>query len=126
MKIRLKLFVVLGLGILGTWGGLFLNQSIVPNHVFAQNQTKEEILKQISQLAKKTGSYHAEVTTVEEREGKPRVTKGKAMFKWPNLSWRESRRSRDDKLIGLSVSNGKIKPCPPLPRSFVSRSMVTA
>ena len=109
MKIRMKLFVALGLGILVAWGMLFLNQSIVPNHVLAQNQTKEEIFNHISQLAKKTDSYHAEVTTVEEREGKPQVTKGKAMFKWPNMSWRESRRSRDHKLIGLSVSNGKIK-----------------
>ena len=76
--------------------------------VFAQDQTTIKILNHISQLAEETGSYHAETILVIEREGKRRVTKGMAKFKWPNMSWREIR-EEDGTLIGLIISNEKIK-----------------
>ena len=109
MKSRVKLFVVRGLGIIVTCLLLVLSKPNDSNLVLAQNQTKGEILQHIALLGEETVSYRAEVTTVEEREGNPRVTTGMAMYKWPNMSWRESRSSRDNKLIGISVSNGKIE-----------------
>lgn len=109
VKIKHQAFVLLVLGPFAFWGMVPFSLSLSENLVFAQDRTTKEILNHISQLAEETGSYHAETIIVIEREGKRRVTKGAAKFKWPNMSWREIRKAEDGTLMGLVISNGRIK-----------------
>ena len=76
--------------------------------VLAQDQQTKDILEHVEELWRETGSYHAETLTVIEKEGNRKVTKRKAKFKWPNMSWREIRKE-NGRLMGLVISNGKIK-----------------
>ena len=110
MKIRYQLITALGLGILVTWGVLFLNQSMISGHVLAHDQTTEEIFKHISQLAEETGSYRAEITTITKSKGKRKEIKGKVKFRWPNMRWQENHHPTKHGLrLAYIISNGRIR-----------------
>jgi len=85
------------------------NGSSMANQDCAQDQTTSEILEHISELAKTTGSYHADVTVITEKKGVSKTALGKFKYKWPNKSLREIRNEKNGQLMGFVISNGKVK-----------------
>lgn len=77
--------------------------------LFAQGLTTDEISDAIAQLAETTDSYQADFTVITEKKGVSKTAIGHIKYKWPNKSWREIRRQGDGALMGLVISNGKIK-----------------
>jgi len=74
--------------------------------VNAQDSETQEIIDKIEAMAKATGGYHADYVMVDSNQKTRRVTKGQMKQKWPYMRWAEIRRSKDDRLIGFSISNG--------------------
>ena len=128
MKIRNQSFVILGLRILVIWGMLFFTHSMALNWVFVQDQTTREILDHLTKLGKATDSYQADVTSIiEGHSGRTHSTSGKFKYKWPRMLWTKVWRIEDGKLIGLTVSNGKIRwvysPITNMARKYIKQTM---
>lgn len=109
MKFRNRAFILVCLGIFSIVGQQSFIHAMEINDVFSENQKKKKIFDRIEQLGKRTGSYRAEVKTIEQRNGTQRVTQGKIKFKWPNMYWDENWRLKDGIHLGNSISNGKIE-----------------
>jgi len=110
MKLQQPAYRGIVFGLVVLTGIVAYQQASRQDQVFAQDQEMNTIMERIEKIAKATGSYHAEVTTVINEKGKTSVIKGQFKFKWPNLRWEKKRYpSRRGFRIGLNISNGKIR-----------------
>ena len=110
MRLKKHQFRALALGIFLYWGMSSIAMDLSINHVFAQDKVTQDMIEHLEQLMEATDSYRADVTSiVEGRKGATYHTKGKFKFKWPRMRWQKNWRVKDNKVLGVSISNGKFK-----------------